>query len=157
MGQGNAGIGRHGSGRGDPRNNFKRDIGRYQLLRLFTASTEQQRVTTLEPGDDFAVCSMLPHEFMNGLLRNGSAPPPFSGVEQGGFGPDIIQQAHIHQIVVDNNIRLFEAALTFEGQQSGVARPGSNQVYLPSRHISLPAPTEPRSRSRPGPTDAQRA
>ena len=71
MRDGDAGVGRTGQGGGDARHDFEFDSGRSQLLGLFTAAAEDERVTALEPDDHLASSRFVDEELIDLILRKG--------------------------------------------------------------------------------------
>ena len=77
MGQGDAGIGRNGDGRSDPRNHFKGNPRLNQFFGLFTPPAEDERIAPLESDHVFSGPSPVNNQLVDFALREGIIPALF--------------------------------------------------------------------------------
>src|SRR6185437_4429833 len=100
-----------------------------QYLDLFTATTEDERVATLQPGNTQATSCVLDQELIDTVLNLVIA-GIFADKDALGVTAGALEHRLWHQAVVQNNIRLLQQLHGAQGQQVRISRAGTNEVDL---------------------------
>ena len=114
MGHWNARIGRTGDRGADAWDDLEPASRRRQSLGLLAASAENKRVATLKSRDGFSGLGFRDEEFGDFLLTHRVRAGLFADIEFLGVGGRPFQKLGIAEIVVDHDIRAFEALAAFE-------------------------------------------
>ena len=126
--QGDARIGRARDGAGDAGDFLERHARVQQFLGLFAAPAEDVGIAAFEPGDDFAFFGFFYDELVDAVLRERMVSGDLADVNAFRVGPGIAEQGVVGEVVIHDHIGLFENVLALDGQQTGVAGSGADEI-----------------------------
>src|SRR3981081_1368208 len=101
MGNRNARIGGYRNGRTHPRHNLKWDTGLCQRQSLFSSTSEDERVTTLQSHYRMALLCIVNEQRVNLLLLHAMATWPFADIHTFCLGAYRVKQLGTDQAIVD--------------------------------------------------------
>ena len=128
MGDRNAGISGRCDGGGDAGNDLKRDARRPALLRLFSAPTEDERIAALQPCHRLALFGLRDQQGIDVRLPHRVLGARLADIDLFGVGTDMLEQGGVREPIVHHDIGGAQQLHAAHGDQSGIARPGPDQV-----------------------------
>jgi len=121
VGDGDAGVRRPGHGGGNTGDDFKWHTGGGEFLRLFAASAKDERITTFEANDGFALVGLFDEESVKFVLRDGVISGTFAGKDDFRLNGGELEESGIAQRIVGDDIGATEQFGTAYGEQPGIA------------------------------------
>src|SRR5512143_2898586 len=121
VGERDAGIGRHGRCRGNARHYLEGDVVIDEIFGLLPSPAEDERVASLEPGNDLSFACLLDDQRIDLFLRKRVPAPLLANVYKLGVGSPMIEDPFIREIVVNDHVRLFHALQALNRDQARIA------------------------------------
>ena len=104
-----------------------------QEQRLRAAAVEDERVAPFQPRDRLALACLFGQQIADGFLferlRRRAA-----DVDLLRVGPRVAQQTRVNKMIEEHDVRGLEALEAADGDESGIAGPGADQVHGRARH-----------------------
>ena len=101
-----------------------------QGLGFFAAATENKRIAALESNDIFALPGVLDQQRFDLTLVSAMFSRLLTDIDQLRFSGSKLQQLMVRQLIEENHLRRFEAALAFKREQFRITWTRANQKYL---------------------------
>ena len=133
----NARIGRRRDGARDAGYFFERHAMCAEYLDLFPAASEDEGVTAFEAGNDLPRLAFFGQKLADLMLLHGVTACFFPDINVFVARLRISQKTRIRQIIADDNIGFFQAALALQCQKFRISRTSSDQIYFPFFHRNL--------------------
>ena len=109
---------------------------RGQGLGLLSPAAEHERIAALEAGHHLSLLSLGYQAAIYLVLLHGPLGGALAHVDQLGAFTRFVQQAAVHQTVVDDHLRLLETGEALYGYQARVPRSRAYQVDLTCQYIN---------------------
>src|SRR5262245_17972419 len=134
MGDWNARIGRTGDRGGYTWNDLEEASSICECFCLFSASSEEKRIPTLQSYSDLAGSRLLDEQSVDFFLRPSMRSSLLPDIDflRGIRCP--FEQERIAQIIVNHHFGPLQAGTTLDGEESRIARPGSNEITKAGFH-----------------------
>ena len=130
MRHGNPDRRRHRNRRGDARNNRAGNAARQQVLSLFAAAAEDERIPALEPHDPRVHQRLLRKQRVDLVLRQRVVTACLAHINQFASRLGSLQQRVIDQTVVDDHIRRLQGLKSLHRDKPGISRPCAHQCHF---------------------------
>ena len=124
----NARISGRGNRRRDAGHDLKRHARRPTLLRLFPASSKYERIAAFQARHRFALPRLRNEQRVDVGLFHRMLRARLADVGLLGVRADILEQGRMGETIVDDDVARAQQLHAAHGDQSGIARSGSNQI-----------------------------
>ncbi len=128
MGYRDARVGRHRDGGGDSRDDFERNGGRRERLRLFAAAAEQERIAAFQPNDLLPGPRFFDQQLVDFILLQGVRAGLFPGVNYFHRFRRPLQHLRVAEVIVNHHFRPLDHFPGAQGDQSQIARSRADQI-----------------------------
>ncbi len=136
MRQGYARRGRRSYGRSYTRNDLKGDLCLSERLGLLAASSEDEGMSPFKADNNEAFFCLCNDEFVHLILRKGVKTFLLANVDGLRIFSDIFQQLPGRQVIIDDDIGLFETLPPLHRDEIRVPWPGTDEINLTLCHVT---------------------
>ena len=131
-------ISRDRDGGRDPRDDLIGDAGVDQQLQLFTAPSEQEGISPLEPDDSPAFLRFIKQKLVDLFLGHGVIPCPLADADVFRFPWEERKQRVSDQGVIDDDICFFDYIHCFDGEQTRISGACPHKPHFSCFHSYRP-------------------
>src|SRR3990172_4174246 len=124
IGERNTGTGTGSESGGDARHDVEADAMRTQVVDLFAAAPEDERIAAFQAYDGLSTASALNQNRVDLLLCRAATADILADVNVLGVAPRKVQHFASDQAIVHNHVRFLQRSQALEGEQPGIARSG---------------------------------
>ncbi len=130
-----AGIGGDGDRRGDARDDLEGNTDCGKVLRFLASPTEDNGVAALQTNDHLVLTRFLCKKGIDLFLRKLVPGGLLARVDDLRAGVSVLEEALVHQVIIDDDIGLPDEFETFHCNELHVAGACAHEIYLSHENI----------------------
>src|ERR1051326_6611401 len=135
-GAGDAGVRGAGDGRGDARHDLEGDAGGGELLRLFAAAAEDERIAALEADDALPILRLGHEQRVDLVLRQRVRAGALADVDDLRRLREARHDLARHERVGGDEVGAGDQLRGAHGEKAGIAGTGADEKDFPFAHLS---------------------